>query len=270
VIAKINEIRNSLENDFENQLFDAAVAYIDKIDDPLRVNSFSAAMRELFRHILQRLSPDDEVKNCSWFVEESINGGPTRKQRIIYAVQGGLSKNFVEENFDIEPDDEIKQIIKSINLLSKYTHVNENTFNNSQADCEDLAINILDSFVSIFEMVGQLRDEVRCSLSDYISGELDDTFMFNVLSDLDNLSSQTIPEAQELESFEIKDITSKKVIITGNGYVEVSLNYGKGDDAAGITDSFPYYFKCHSEIEEPRKIILDLPDVKVDTSSWYE
>ncbi len=268
--AKINKIRSFLANDFEKKLFDAAVAYIDKTDDPLRVNSFSAAMRELSRHILQRLAPDDEVKKCSWFKVETKNGAPTRKQRIIYTVQGGLSEKFVDENLDIEPENEIKEVIKSINLLSKYIHVNKKTFNVPQADCEALAINILDSFVSIFDMVEQLRGEIHYSLHHYISEELNDTFMSNVFSDLDILSSQTIPETQELELFEIKNITSEKVIITGNGYIEVSLNYGKGDDAAEINDSFPYDFKCHSEIDTPRKIILYPHGVEVDTSSWYE
>jgi len=267
---QIEKIRGFLKTEFEKELFNAAVAYLDKTSDPLRFNSFSAAMRELSRHILQRLAPDDDVKKCSWFTVETTNGAPTRKQKVIYAVQGGLLEKFVEDNLDVEPQDEIKEVIKSINLLSKYTHVNKKTFNIPQAECESLAIKVLDSFISIFEMVEQLRYEIHHSLHDYISEELNDTFMSNVFSDLDILSSQTIPETSALESFEIKNITSEKILITGNGNVEVSLNYGKGDDAAEINDSFPYEFKCHSEIDEPSKIILYPHNVEVDTSSWYE
>ncbi|SDP81709.1 pPIWI-associating nuclease domain-containing protein [Desulforhopalus singaporensis] len=267
---QIENIRGFLKTEFEKELFNAAVAYLDKTSDPLRFNSFSAAMRELSRHILQRLAPDVDVKKCSWFKVETNNGAPTRKQKVIYAVQGGLSEEFVDKNLDIEPKDEIKEVIESINLLSKYTHVNEKTFNIPQADCESLSIKVLDSFISIFQLVEQLRHEIHYSLHDYISTELDDTFMSNMFSDLDILSSQTIAETSELESFEIINITPEKIIITGNGNIEVSLNYGKYDDAAEIKDSFPYEFKCHSEIDEPRKIILYQHDIEVDTTSWYE
>lgn len=266
----INEIRSFLKTEFERELFDAAVAYIGKTDDPFRFNSFSAAMRELSRHILERLSPDEDVKKCSWFKVETTNGAPTRKQRIVYAVQGGLSEKFVDENLDIEPEEEIKEVVKSINLLSKYTHVNEKTFNIPQVDCEIQAKQVLDSFLSIFAMVEQLRNEMHYSVHEFISTELTNTFISNAFEELDILSSNTISESIELELFEVKDISAEKIIISGYGNVEVSLNYGKGDDSAEINDSFPYEFDCHTEIDNPKKIILNPHDIKVDTTSWYE
>ncbi len=58
-------------------------------DNPLRLNFFATAMRMLFEHMIDVLSPDADVKNCSWFKSERPNGSPTRAQRIKFAVQGG-------------------------------------------------------------------------------------------------------------------------------------------------------------------------------------
>jgi len=267
---KIDQIQPYLKTDFEKELFKAAVAYIEKTDDPLRFNSFSASMRELSRHLLSRLAPDEEVKKCSWFIVETDNGAPTRKQRIIYAIQGGLTTKFVEDELYIDASDEVKDIIKSINLLSKFTHVNEKTFNISQSKCESMSESVIDSFIQIFGIISQARKEIKSSVHDYITDELMGIFISNTFDDLDILSSQTIPESSALEEFEIEDINSDKILISGYGYVEVSLNYGKGDDATEINDSFPYEFKCYSEINSPKEIIIHKRDIQVDTSSWYE
>jgi hypothetical protein len=267
---KIDRIKSFLRTDFEIELFKASVAYIDNTGDPLRFNSFSASLRELSRHLLSRLAPDEEVRKCSWFKVETDNGAPTRKQRIIYAIQGGLSTRFIEDELYIDASDEIKDSISSINLLSKFTHVNEETFNISQSKCVAQAESVLDSFVQIFEIIAQAREEIKASVHDYITDELMGIFISNTFDDLDILSSQTIPESSALEEFEIEDINSDKILMSGYGNVEVSLNYGKGDDGTEINDSFPYDFKCYSEITSPKDIIIGKNDIQVDTSSWYE
>lgn len=268
--AIIKRLRDFLETDFERELFAASVAYIEKTDDPLRFNSFCASIRELSRHIFERLAPDAEVKECTWFTPESSNGSPTRKQRILYAIKGGLSETFVEEELFIDFTDEIKEIIDNINLLSKFTHVSEKTFNIPQEKCLSLSEDVLSSLLSIFQSVEQLRSEVKSSLHNYIDDALQDVFVLEVFSELDILSSQTIPDMSELESFEITNITSKKIIITGDGYINVSLNYGKGEDYTELHDSFPYIFKCYSEVTNPKKIVINRHEVEVDTSSWYQ
>ncbi|WP_414863271.1 hypothetical protein [Pseudomonas chlororaphis] len=37
----------------------------------LRFNNFAYAMRELARHVLKRLAPDDKVLKCAWYKTRS-------------------------------------------------------------------------------------------------------------------------------------------------------------------------------------------------------
>lgn len=91
----VQSIRQIVGPAFERPLLDAAIANLDA-PGPLCFNNFSYALRELLRHVLHRLAPDEQVRACSWFkADESAKSGITRAQRATYAIQGGLSDTFV-------------------------------------------------------------------------------------------------------------------------------------------------------------------------------
>ena len=259
-----------LETDFEKKLFNASVAYIFQPNDPLRFNSFAASMREIFRHVLARLSPDQNIIQCSWFTSETQTGSPSRRQRIIYAIRGGLNEDFLKNELDIELENELTEIIKSINLLSKYTHVNKNTFDLDQVKCEEYSKNVIDSFITIFELIFDIRNELKNALRDYIGDGVLYTFLGKVFDNLDILSMNTTTEYSELESFEILNIDNESIHIHGCGYVHVSLNYGSGDDGTELTSSFPFDLQCYSQVSSTKDLEIQQGNIHVDTSSWYE
>lgn len=261
---------NILETEFEKQLFRASFNYLSQTSDPLRFNSFSASIRELFRHILSRLSPDENVGNCSWFKAETENGKPTRRQRLSYAIRGGLSDDFLKGELDFEYNDSLKEILRCINLLSKYTHVNEKTFNIEQSKCDEYSENVIESFVSIFDLVSSLKETLKDNLHEYIGEEILSTFMDNVFDDLDILSSRTHQEDSQIENFEIIEIDNIYIHIAGEGYVEASLNYGKGEDATEFSVTFPFDFKCQSSVYLPKDLNINRDDININTTSWYE
>ena len=62
-------IESRLVDGFEKELFHAALYNLDDVNNRLRFNNFAYAMRELVRHVLDRLAPDVEVLGCSWWEE---------------------------------------------------------------------------------------------------------------------------------------------------------------------------------------------------------
>jgi len=132
------QIKRYLATDFEMKLFSASAAYLENKDDPLRINSFAYSLRELIRNVFERRAPEEKVKSCSWFKNETDNGKPSRKQRYIYCVQGGLSHKFVSDELGmdvLEPWKEIKKLSilfqslrTSMKLPSTYQMTNAKVF----------------------------------------------------------------------------------------------------------------------------------------------
>jgi len=82
-------------------LFEAAINNLLDIHNRLRFNNFSYAMRELLGHILKRLAPDECVKKCVWYTPPASEREVVRSRRIKYAIQKGLSDNFILEELGI-------------------------------------------------------------------------------------------------------------------------------------------------------------------------
>lgn len=62
---------------------------------------FSTAMRILFEHMMDALAPIEDVMGSGWFRPAKDDGKPTRAQRIIHAIQGGLSECFVTAKLSV-------------------------------------------------------------------------------------------------------------------------------------------------------------------------
>lgn len=94
---EIERIKNLLYSDFELELFEASLRNLRDNQNKLRFNNFAYSIRELSRHIQHNLAPDEEVINCVWYRNETGDVGKlSRGERVKYAIQGGLTNNFVD------------------------------------------------------------------------------------------------------------------------------------------------------------------------------
>jgi len=266
----ISEIEEYLETDFEKKLFQSSVEYLKNKNDPLRANSFSYSLRELFRHVFNRLSPADDVKKCSWFKPETENGAPSRKQRYLYAVQGGLHPKFVEDELEIDVNEYWKEIRDSINTLSKYTHVGEKTFDISDTEVTKISEEALKSLLTIFHITNDTRVQLHYSLASHIDDELMNKLILTSITEIDILSQNSYIESCEIESYSLSNINHNELLFEGFGIVDVSLNYGKRDDHCEINTGFPFTFHGYSEIDKPYDVSISFEDIKINTDSWYE
>lgn len=263
------EIESYLETEFERRLFSASIAYLENDSDPLRVNSFAYSLRELIRNVFERRAPEEKVKSCTWFKKETDNGKPSRKQRYIYSIQGGLGHKFVKDELAMDVLEPWKEIKETIDSLSKFTHVNDETFDISHEECEKLSEEALGILLSIFNMIEDTRTELHYELASHIDNELMSTFVSNSMPDIDILSSHSYVEYSEVTDYELIGIDNHELTFRGEGNAQVSQNYGKGDDACEINEEYPFEFTGSSTVGKPYELSIPPECISIDVSCWF-
>jgi hypothetical protein len=157
--------------------------------NPLRFNFFSTAARILFEHMMDKLAPIDQVKQCTWFLAEKEHGNSTRGQRIAFAIQGGLADTFVKDQLNVAVHQLRTKLIDAVDDLSKHVHGREETII-SGAEEQDgeahKAIDALQVFLTTYH-------ECRSAIVDPIREQVDDVA-------INALISETILEVDELAS----------------------------------------------------------------------
>ena len=127
--ALAEKLKPRLANEFQRRLLAATVQSVQEASNPLRLNNFSASFRELFRHVLVEFAPEHNVMATSWFVPDAKNDGKvTRAQKVSYVVHAGLDPAYVEGELGIDVAAERQALLRTIDRLSKFTHVNEESF----------------------------------------------------------------------------------------------------------------------------------------------
>src|SRR3546814_17201807 len=82
-LGRVWRLEPRLATGFQRKLLAATMHSSQDVSNPLRLNNCSASFRELFRHVLVELAPDDQVIATSWFVPDVTNGGRvTRAQKV--------------------------------------------------------------------------------------------------------------------------------------------------------------------------------------------
>jgi hypothetical protein len=257
-------------------VFSAALKSLEQLDNPLRLNNFATALRELSRLILHDLAVDKDVKACCWFVQELNDQGMpviTRAQRIRYAVQAGLPDDFVKNTLDIDVEQVIKEFGRIINELNKYTHISKKTLGVDEQRADKLAIETLDIFVQLLETIDECRAEVHSALEGSASDALNDEMISTTVQELDEIATHyTVGEAY-IEQFELTYLGPASITFSAAGSVDCELQYGSDGDYArgdGIRVSDNYPLTCEFEADAISPLVLRVRKLAVDNSSFYE
>ncbi|AZB33997.1 pPIWI-associating nuclease domain-containing protein [Chryseobacterium bernardetii] len=271
------KIKQILKSEFENELFDASLKNLEDNENKLRYHNFSYSIRELSRHFLNSLAPEERILDCSWFKVETDNGKPTRGQKIKYAIQGGLTDEILANlGFDV---DELKFIIKevktTIDSLSKYTHVNPESFNLTENEIESNSQKVLETFEAFVETIDNYRETLKDFLDGKIEDHMIDTVIYNSYENIDSLAPHYSLEYGEVYEYHISEINDREIIVNVIGSLSVTLEYGSRSERAigdglDIGESFPYETQIRYKISD--KFPSDEYEVEsfdVDTSSWY-
>lgn len=269
-------IREYLGKGFERHLYEASVKNLFDIDNPISLNSFSYSLRELISNYLHRVAPDANVQQCDWFSPTpNANGGVTRADRIKYSIQGGLSDDFVRDVLGIDISQTVSNMVKKINILSKYTHIRPETFNLEREFVKTESKAILRAFRDALV----LSNDQKSSLIEVLWNNIDESVIYTAITEtvdgIDELASHHYIESVETHELEIVAINDQSVYFSAEGYVQCELQWGSdGDqrrgDGAILSTSFPFTCLLQSSVFDPYDVETDGSRFKVDNSSWHE
>ncbi|MCK9292027.1 MAG: hypothetical protein WCR58_09990 [Bacteroidales bacterium] len=273
----IQQIEKILKTDFEKQLFEASLKNLKDKNNVLRYHNFCYSIRELSRHFLNSLSPEEFILNCPWFVVETDNGKPTRSHKIKYAIQGGLSDGLLEDlEFDIEElKDVIKEMKSTIDSLSKYTHINPENFVLKEEQIQLKGKEVLETFGKFVNTIIDYRKSLQSFLDGKIEENMLNAIIYNSYENIDCLAPHYSLEYGEVSEYHIAEITDKKIIVNVFGYLNVILEYGSrkeraNDDGLDISQSFPFETQIRYEISDKfPSDDYEVDEFDVDTSEWY-
>jgi hypothetical protein len=232
--------------------------------------------RELSRHVLVTLASDEEVLACAWYKNETDKeNGITRAQRVRYAIHGGLNVDYIEENlFDIKAY--IKDVNSTTALLSKYTHVNENTFGIAEEKVAELSAGVVHTFQEFLIAIESCREK----LIEVLESDVDEAFIKNAMVDgmeaIDGLSSHYSLEDIETTRIKVIGLSSDLVKLEVTGNIEVILQWGSNSDVRNgdgleVPTTFPFSSSLTMFIDESfPKGDIEMEDLNIDTGNWHE
>jgi hypothetical protein len=271
-----NRLKKFATNAFEDDLLKACLANLADETNKLRFSNFAYGIRELSTHVLESLSPDVEVKSCKWY--DPVIKAPkqiSRVQRIKYAIHGGIDDKYASKEL-VEVEDYITDVLSAIDILNKFTHVNEHTFGISESDVKELSSEVIDAFSNFVEGIGQCRIEILNALEE----KIDDAFIEHAISEnideVDILSTHHLVDQILPHTIKLKKIGSRFLEIEVSGYIDITQQFGSNSDLRNdigfeMNSSFPFESLLFIELNEKfpaSKVIIKKFDV--DTDSWYE
>lgn len=274
----IKTLENLVSNNFEKKLLHACFKNLE-VENELKFNNFAYSIRELSRHFLKTLSPDSEIKKCVWYKNETKEINViSRGERVKYAIQGGLTDVYLNrEIVEIDHINNLKsKVVKSIDLLNKFTHVNENTFDIPQTEIDAKCLQVINAFEGFAEMIKECRKIIVNTLEEKITNEVIEKAMWEVSDEIDILATHHTINEIDVESHKLTKIESDEITIEAEGTIKVTLQYGSdGDlrrgDGHEMDDNFPFTsiikIKLAKKLEKSK---VEIESYKVDTDSWYE
>jgi hypothetical protein len=273
-----DEVRQHFKLEIERKIFDAAVQGFDSEDNPLRLNNFAFAMRELGRIWLEHLAPKEKIRQCAWFEQNTdLRGkdGVTRAQQAKYAVQGPLHDEFVRDELHIDVEKTVKEYTKLIDRLSSFGHDIEKSFNLPSADAQREAMDALDTFDRLATLISERHESLLSKAADEAKEALADELLSEVQSELDILSTHSTVDGVHLDSLTITSLDSDHILFEGDGSVHVRLQYGSDsdvakDDGAVMYDSYPLDCNFEADTERPLEISIVPGSLRIDTDSFYD
>ena len=265
-----------LREGFERKLLEAAMSNLRSTHNPLRFNNFAYAIRELVRNVMQRLAPDDEVRRCSWYRDETDKpGAVSRRQRLYFAVQGGLTDDYVQRTLQVDIAETHRALRDAIDRLSKYTHINEDAFELSETEVGLYAGETISAVLDLFAVIDECRSELVESLVEELDRSVLDAALNETILSIDELATHHTLDEVYVEDVTVTRIDSTHVYFSASGTVDCSLQWGsnsdvRNGDGAEMSTSFPFVCEMQSPVDQPSDVEADQESFCVDTSSWRE
>lgn len=265
----VDEIKKLLANELLCRLLDDAEKLVINESIPLRVNFFTLVFREILTKFLHLNAEDDDVKACSWFVEdETSKNGITRLQRIKFFLHGGFDGEYFSDHFDIEVEPISKELKKKFDNLSKYVHLSGGTLDVPEEEFKGLVTESMHSLLDVLISAYSVKRDLSQAVEEEAHDEIMSMFANETQESLDEIAQSHSIHSFYNDEVEVKFLPHCIEYHAG-GSVSVEQYYGSRDDSCTILCSYPVRCIFVADFDAPDKIKMKPNSLVVDTSSWY-
>jgi len=243
--------------------------------NPLRLNFFSTAMRILFEHVMDTLSPLDQVVQATWFKPEQPNGRPTRWQRAMFAVQGGLSEDFVTTTLNVGIAPLRQRLLSAVDELSKHVHGRENTVVRQIDEQDAVAADTLSAMEGFLKALHDCREAVLTPIAEALDEAAIDALIGETILEVDELATHYSLDDVYVEEVSVRAIGAETITYQVTGSIDVTLQWGSNSDVrrgdgAELPQSFPFQCEFVLPLDDLWDLDLAEPVYSVDTSEWTD
>lgn len=270
-------ILSRLKNDFQKDILQSSMVILKTPNIKTKFSNFATNIRELTRETFYTLAPDNEVKKCKWYKKETAEGEAdiTRVQRMTYAIKGGLSNQFIEEELDIDFNEVTLKLNQVIGKLNKYTHINEKVYYRDEKVGYEMVKHTLVAFNDFLRTIDDIRPLIVNRLEEKLYDQVSEALMGDVIQEVDILATHYLVEGVTIDSITVSKITSSNLFIDVQGSVEIEHQYGSdGDfrrgDGVRFESSYPFSVSLVLDINYPLEVSIVPDEIQVDNSLFFE
>ena len=266
---------SKVDDEFSRWAIDGARRALADNDNPLRLNFFSTGLRILFEHLMDTLSPEDQVVKTTWFKSERQDGKPTRGQRVLFAIQGGLSETFVKDELKVDLPPLRARLLTAFAELSKHVHGNENTILRNQSEQDIIAERTVADMGAFLDSLRECRDAVLKPIADTLDDAAVHTLLSDSMLEVDELASHFSVDELYVDSVTVSAIGADEITYLVTGSVDVTLQWGSNSDlrrgdGAESAQSFPFHCEFQVPLDDPWDLKQAKRTYGVDVSKWHE
>lgn len=269
-------LKQKSTDEFSRSCIEGAHRALKDVENPLRLNFFSNAMRILFEHMMEVLAPVDAVTQSVWYRTEREDGKPTRGQRITYAIQGGLSEGFVTSELRVDPQNLRKRLLDALDECSKQVHAREYSIAVDRSQQDAIAATTIAAISSFLETLHFCRDAIVEPIMEAFDETAFNALLNETLPEVDEPATHYSVEEVYVDRTVVYTLGPKDITYRSTGSVSVILQYGSNSDlendmGAKLCESFPFHCDIEVPIAEPRNLVLaKVKSCAVDVSEWHD
>jgi Predicted pPIWI-associating nuclease len=276
ILEAVAALKLKTVDQFSSCVIDGAERALVDETNPLRLNFFCTAMRILFEHMMDTLAPRDQVIQCQWFKqEEGERDKPSRSERILFAIQGGLSDVFVQQELHIDTTPLRGRLVTAIDELSKHIHGRENTIILDPRAQDKIAAATVAAMGAFLDTTRECRAAVLEPIAEALDEAAVDALITDTIDAVDELASHHSVEEVYVEDVIVESIGAKTITYRAKGAVSVVLQWGSNSDVSRgdgieLPQSFPFYCDIEVPLSEPWELTCGETSYSVDTGDWCE
>lgn len=267
-------ITELLTKDFELELYHACLQNAADVGNRLRLSNFAFSMRELMRHVLDRLAPNSSVSQCGWFNQEHRDvGKATGAQKAVYAVQGGLAPEYVSETLKLDVKLVVDRHKRAVRELSEFTHVRPEVFNLEKSAIDEHISETKEAIGALFEAITLLRNELIEGLWENIDSAIVDEALRETILAFDEAATHHSIDEVGTDAVIISTIDHEFIYFKATGWITAELQWGSNSDVRkgdGAIGSLTSEFECRltSPVGEPDAISVLEGTLSVEEAPW--